>query len=368
MNPLLKFFNDLFAKRNILGNDPSLEALLEAQRLIDGMVKGGKIPGLALTVVKEGTVLLQKGFGYSDLALKSPINPSSTLFRTASVSKPIAASALAIMVSEKTIDLDASFYKYVPYFPKKEYDFTLRQLASHTAGIRGYRGMEYRLNKPFGIKEGIEVFKGDALLFQPGTDYHYNSYDWVLVSLAMQEASGLPFQDYVKAKVLEPLKMRHTIPEPTLQGPISDTAHQTLATFYSKSQGGFRTAVPVNNFFKLAGGGYLSTSEDIAKLGQAYLQGKIADHGVISQFLTAKEVHGISTYYGLGWQVSHDAKGRPCYGHVGNGVGGYSNFFVYPEEQMVFAILVNCTDPKIQEVLDRVMELLIDLGADAKSV
>ncbi len=368
MNPLLKFFNDLFAKRNILGNDLSLVALMEAQRLIDGMVKGGKVPGLALTVIKEGTVLLQKGFGFADLAQKSPISPSSTLFRTASVSKPIAASALAVMVSEKTIDLDTSFYEYVPYFPKKEYDFTLRQLASHTAGIRGYRGMEYRLNKPFGIKEGIEVFKADPLLFEPGTDYHYNSYDWVLVSLAMQEAGGLPFQDYVKAKVLEPLEMSNTFPEPTLQGPIFDNAQQSLATFYSKSQGGFKTAAPVNNFFKLAGGGYLSTAEDIAKLGQAYLKGKIADHEVISQFLSALEVNGNSTYYGLGWQVGQDAKGRACYGHVGNGVGGYSNFFVYPEEQMVFAILVNCTDPKIQEVLDQVMGLLIDLGADAQNV
>ncbi len=368
MNPLLKFFNALFAKRNILGNDPSLEALLDAQQLIDGMVRGGKVPGLSLTVIKDGALLLQKGFGYADLALKLPISPSSTLFRTASVSKPIAASALAIMVSEKTIDLDASFYDYVPYFPRKEYDFTLRQLASHTAGIRGYRGMEYRLNKPFGIKEGIEVFKADPLLFEPGTGYHYNSYDWVLVSLAMQEASGLPFQDYVKAKVLEPLGMRNTIPESTLQGPISDASQQSLATFYSKSQGKFGTAAPVNNFFKLAGGGYLSTSEDIAKLGQAYLEGRIADHGVISQFLTAMEVNGISTYYGLGWQVCQDAKGRPYYGHVGNGVGGYSNFFVYPEEQMVFAVLVNCTDPKIQEILDQVMGLLIDLGADTKSV
>jgi CubicO group peptidase (beta-lactamase class C family) len=368
MNPMLKYIKDLFAKQNILGKDSSLDALTEAQRLLSAMVREFKVPGLSVTVLKEGKVFLQKGFGYADLVLKSPIDPSNTLLRTASVSKPIAASALAIMVSEQKIDLDASFYDYVPYFPKKEHDFTLRQLASHTAGIRGYKGMEYRLNKPFTIKEGIEVFQGDALLFEPGTDYHYNSYDWVLVSLAMQEACGLPFQDYVKEKVLEPLGMWHTFPEPEMEGRVSKAAHQPIATFYSKSQVGFRTAAPVNNFFKMAGGGYLSTSGDIAKLGQAHLEGKIGDPDVISQFLTATEVNGSSTCYGLGWQVSQDARGRSFYGHVGNGVGAYSNFFVYPRQQMVFALLANCTDPKIQEDLDRVIGLLIDDGRDSKSV
>ncbi|TFG79312.1 MAG: class A beta-lactamase-related serine hydrolase [Flavobacteriales bacterium] len=368
MNPIFQYLNDLFAKLNLLHKDALFNGLEEAHQLLNLMVKEGKVPGLAITVMREGTVLLQKGYGYANLEMQTPIDPRNTLLRTASVSKPIAATALAIMLSEQTIDLDASFYDYVPYFPKKNYDFTLRQLAGHTAGIRGYKGMEYRLNQPFSIKEGIEVFKADELLFEPGTDYHYNSYDWVLVSLAMQEASGVPFQDYVKEKVLLPLGMRNTFTEMEVLERLSGTAHLPMATFYSKSQLGFRVAAPVNNFFKLAGGGYLSTSEDIAKLGQAYLQGKIADKEVVSQFLEAEEVNGIATYYGLGWQVSQDSSGRPFYGHVGNGVGGYSNFFVYSKEQMVFAIMVNCTDPKVQETLDRVIGLLINIESGSKSV
>jgi len=89
------------------------------------------------------------------------------------------------MVNDGLIDLDASFYEYVPYFPQKKHDFTIRQLAGHTAGIRGYRGKEYRLNKAYSIKDSLRIFKDDGLLFKPGTNYHYNSYDWVLISLAM---------------------------------------------------------------------------------------------------------------------------------------------------------------------------------------
>ncbi|HMB61860.1 MAG TPA: serine hydrolase, partial [Eudoraea sp.] len=117
------------------------------------------------------------------------------------------------------------------------------------------------------------------------------------------------------------------------------------------------------NRYKLAGGGYLSTSEDIARLGQACLDKKIADPAVISSFLRSHRCKGKPTWYGLGWEVSEDKKGRPYYGHVGNGVGGYANFFVYPGEQMVISMVINCTNPMVQEVLDEVIDHLILQGS-----
>ena len=367
MNPIRKYLQNLFASKRVLGDDAQLRGLVKADALLIDLIDKSKVPGLAITVLKEGNVLLQKGYGYADLNKRTAVDPKKTIFRIASVSKPIAATALAHMVGEGYIDLDASFYDYVLYFPKKKYDFTIRQLASHTAGIRSYKGMEYGLNEPYTIKESIEIFKDDDLLFEPGTGYSYTSYDWVLVSLAMQEASGIPFEDYVLEKVLTPLEMTNTFPEPPLrvtEGVISATHSDQVdnykTTFYSKNKLGFRASIPVNNYYKLAGGGYLSTTEDIAKLGQAYLDRTILDEVVLSHFLTTEIIKGKPTYYGLGWQVSEDKKGRPYYGHVGNGVGGYSNFFVYPKEQMVFAILVNCTNPNIQEVLDQVVGTIVD--------
>ncbi|QLG44441.1 serine hydrolase domain-containing protein [Costertonia aggregata] len=361
MNPILKYLKNLFASRTILGENTELHGFVKADMLMQRLVDDEKVPGLAISVLRDGGKIFQRGYGYADLKQKTHVQPQKTIFRIASVSKPIAATALAHMVADETIDLDASFYTYVPYYPKKRWDFTIRQLASHTAGIRGYQGKEYGLNEPYSIKESIAIFKDDDLLFEPGTDYHYNSYGWVLVSLAMQEASGVLFENYVQEKVLKPLGMENTFAEQ-----VSELSHDDKNSFnrrsrnYTKNRLGFREAIPVNNFYKLAGGGYLSTSEDIAKLGQAYLDGNILDEEIISQFLTSETIDGQSTYYGLGWQVSEDKQGRPYYGHIGNGVGGYSNFFVYPDEQMIFAILVNCTDPKVQEELDEVMQTLLD--------
>ena len=211
------------------------------------------------------------------------------------------------------------------------------------------------------------------MLFEPGTGYFYNSYDWVLISLAMQEASGIPFEEYVHQTVLEPLGMSNTFtPAPFVKSSGTEVGSENnkefltpleraeeISSFYTKNRSGLRKAVPVNNFYKLAGGGYLSTSSDIAKLGQAYLEKIIVKDSVIDQFLTSEIINKKPTYYGLGWQVSEDMQGRPYYGHVGNGIGGYSNFFVYPNEKMVFAILINCTSPDVQQELNKIVDVLI---------
>lgn len=376
-NPITKYLKNLFASKRIIGDNKGLTGLVKADEVLNNLVNEKKVPGLAITVMKEGKIVLQKGYGYADLENKTTIDPRKTFFRIASVSKNIAATALAYMVNDGLIDLDASFYKYVPFYPKKQWDFTIRQLASHTAGIRGYQGTEYGLNEAYTIKESIKIFKDDDLLFKPGTDYLYNSFDWVLISLAMQEVSNIPFENYVQEMVLNPLGMTNTFAEclPERSRGLRNTSGEevstaldqsSLATFYSKNRLGFRKAISVINYYKLAGGGYLSTSEDIANFGQVFLDGKILNKEILSPFLSSETVNENKTYYGLGWQVSEDKNGRPFYGHVGNGVGGYSNFFVYPEQQMVFAILVNCTNPNVQQELDQVVNALISEVKEGK--
>lgn len=360
--PLLTYLKDFFAFTRVVGDDSELKGLFKIDNLLQNLIDSKKIPGLSISVLKNNKSLYQKGYGLADIDKKELINPETFVFRIASVSKPIAATALACAVADGLINLDTSFYAYVPCYPKKKWDFTIRQLASHTAGIRGYRGKEYGLNKAFSIKESIAIFKEDDLLFEPGTSYHYNSFDWVLISLAIQEVSGMPFETYVEEKVLQPLNLSQIIAaNPTGVDVLKDSS-LSLVNFYSKLALGFRKAIPVNNYYKLAGGGFLATSSAIAKFGQAYLNKEILiDDAILSQFITSETINGNPTYYGLGWQSSQDNAGRPYYGHIGNGVGGYSNFFVYPEQKIVISILVNCTNPNIQNELDEVIDKILRL-------
>lgn len=354
---MLSYFKKLFLYRPKLKSSDRLIKEDYVANVFHNLVTKKKVPGISVTILKNGKQIFQKGYGYADLENKISVYPTKTIFRIASISKCITGLALGKMAEDGILNFDDSFYKYVPYYPKKKYDFTLRQLASHTAGIRNYRGKEYGLNKPYSIKESLVIFKDNPLVFKPGTGYLYNSFDFVLLALAMQEAVGIPFEDYVKEKILVPLKMTATFP-PKNHSEALQSVFDTK--FYTKTAVGFKKAITVNNFYKLAGGGYLSTSDDIAKLGQAILEQKLLQPETYRRLITSEKVNGKLTYYGLGFQVSKDKYGRLFVGHVGSSVGTYSNLFVYSKEKLVVSILMNCTNPKVQKELDRLINELLN--------
>ncbi len=349
MKGLFSFFDTFFSRRQQAKSLEGLSGLERVDVQMQNLVLGEKVPGLSVIILQNGKTILKKGYGYANLEKKERINPEKTLFRIASISKCITGLAFGKAVEDGLMNWDDSFYTHVPYYPKKRHDFTLRQLASHTAGIRGYRGKEFALNHPYSIKESIKVFKEDPLEFDPGKGYLYNSFDFVLLSLAIQEASEMPFDAYVRENILNPLEMYYTTP-PLLNSEI------TQATYYTKKTAGFKKAIEVNNTYKLGGGGYLSTCTEIARLGEAISNKELLKSETYRELLKAQTVNGESVYYGLGFQVSLDHSGRPFYGHVGNTVGAYTNFLVYPEKRTVISILINCTDPKVQPYLDEVVQ------------
>lgn len=320
--------------------------------LLESLVLSKKVPGLSAGVLHRGQWWFCGGYGYADLRKRLPVDPQNTVFRVASISKPITASALARMAAAGTLDLEADLRTYVPEFPERHGTITLRQLAAHTGGIRAYRGKEFALNLPYSIADSLEIFAEDPLVFPPGQGYLYNSFDYVLLSLAMERAASKPFHELVGDLVLDPLQMTRT----TMEQPGVPQPGQ--AVFYHRKGLAFRPAIPVDTRYKLAGGGYLSTVGDVCRLGQAWLDGRIAAGEVLRPFLTSQRAGGQPTHYGLGWQVSTDSGGRRFYGHIGNAVGAYSNFFVYPDQELVICMLVNCSVPDIQPDLDQVVDEL----------
>ncbi len=105
---------------------------------------------------------------------------------------------MAQLVDDEKLEFNASLYDYVPNFPKKKYDFTIKQIAGHTAGIRHYKGIEFLMNKKMSIVDGLDIFKNDPLLFEPGTNFKYSTYGWNLLSVVVQNASGKDYIEYMK--------------------------------------------------------------------------------------------------------------------------------------------------------------------------
>ena len=127
---------------------------------------------------------------------------------------------------------------------------------------------------------------------------------------------------------------------------------------YSKTKNGYKRASRVNNTYKIAAGGYLSTVNDILKLGQAALDRSILEPSTWDEVLTQQFVMAQPTYYGLGWQCNQELDEMGYIGHIGQGVGAYTNLFVYPDAELVVALMINASVPNLQTALDNAYNVL----------
>ena len=314
-----------------------------------------QIPGMAISVSQNGKMIWSKGFGYADVASKKKVNPSTTQFRVASISKTLTALAMAKLADENKLDFDASLYTYVPNFPKKKFDFTVRQIGGHIAGIRHYNGMEFLMNKKMNIVEGLDIFKNDALLFEPGTEYKYSTYGWNLLSVVLQNAAKEDYNDYMRKVIFEPLQMKNTSLD------FSDKEMPNRTLFYVKENGEIKIGATVSNEFKAAGGGFVATSEDLILFGNEMINPKTISKTAIAELVkphvTSK---GKKTNYGIGVGVRNVKNNTLRYSHSGGGMGATAFIMMYPEKNMVVSILTNLSGVNIRKLVGELEAIFIE--------
>lgn len=309
----------------------------EARASIISLIEEENIVGLSITVSHNDSIVWSEGFGYSDLQGKNAIEPDKTLFRIASISKPITSAILGRLYEENTLDYNESVYKYVPNFPRKKFDINLLQLATHTAGIRHYNIFERDNTKPMSIEEGLKKFKNSKLKFKPGTDYLYSSYGYNLLGVAMEKASKLSFEELLKVYVTQPLGMKNTMPD---KGSY-DTL-QVSGFFLSKKNKKVKEAQPVYMATILPSGGMLSTSEDLVTFGNAYAYNKLLRESTQNKILTQTGLpNGKKIRNGIGWSVKIDKKGRKIISQTGGNTGSVCRLIVYPESKLTVAVVSN---------------------------
>ena len=333
-------------------------AIRQATHYLDSLRGQQHIPGLAITVAVGGAVVWQEGFGLADLENPTPVS-STSLFRVGSLSKSLTSVALAQLVEQGKLDLDAPIQRYVPGFPPKPYPVTLRQLAGHLGGIRHYKGNESPMRTHYAsVTQSLSIFQDDSLLFEPGTRYSYSSYGWNLLSAAIETASGQPFTTYMAQHVFGPLHLAHTRPD------FSDSLLPGRTGYYQWSRR--RKVIVVAPWedvsYKWAGGGFLSTSADLATLGQALLSGRLLRPETTRLLFTSQRTRdGQETGYGLGWRTGRDAHGRRIVHHGGTASGGRAFLLLYPDQNVVLGITTNLTNPDFAEVeMGKIVDLFIN--------
>lgn len=346
------FFLVLFAAFACTRSKPKTE---EATEYIHQLKTESGSIGWTATVSVENKIILSEGFGLGNYEQQVPVYPDKTKFRIGSISKSLTAAALGILMEEGKIDLDAPVQNYVPDFPEKKYPVTTRQLAGHIAGIRHYKGDEFLSTKNYkSVREGLKIFMNDTLLFEPGTDYNYSSYGFNLLSAIIEGASGEEFLSYMKKNVFDPLEMSETCPDK------NDSLIVYRSGFYSMDAGKDVNAPYVDNSYKWAGGGFLSTSEDLAKFGNAMLNNTLFSEKTKNELITPQTLSsGNKTEYGMGFFSGTDEFGREYYGHGGGSVGGCGNLIIYPEEKIVIGVVTNDTRAKVGNDLHNIAEILL---------
>lgn len=337
-------------------NSTFADQIDKANTLAEKFLNKESIPGMAISVSHHGHIIWSKGFGYSNIETKKEVNPAKTQFRIASISKSICAAGLAKLVDDDKLDFDASVYTYVPDFPKKEFDFTIRQVGGHIAGIRHYNGAEFIMNKKMSIVEGLDIFKDSPLKFKPGSDYSYSTYGWNLLSVVVQNASGVDYNDYMQQTFFDPLQMNNTAVG------LSDVDMPNRTQFYRKTNAGKIVLGPkVSNEFKVAGGGYVSTSEDLLKFGNEIISPKILSEASIKELVTSLKTNDDElTNYGIGFGVVKTKNDTPRYSHSGGGIGATTFLLMYPEEDIVIAIVTNLSGVPIRELVGQIEDVFIN--------
>lgn len=334
---------------------PDDVAIGQARALIDHEMARTLAPGVSVAVSHNGRIVWSEAIGCADLELQAPMT-ATTRLRIGSVSKPLTSAGLGLLVEQGKIDLDAPVQRYVPDFPKKAWPITTRELAGHLAGIRHYEKGEFEIRDHYPtVRAGLAVFEKDALLFEPGTRFSYSSYGWNLISAVMEAASGVPFLEFMQKNVFEPAGLLHTSPDDAAKI-VPGRAH-----FYTRdAAGAIVNAGFVDNSYKWAGGGFLSTAEDLVTFANVLLEGRLLRPDTLRLLWTSQKTNdGKETEYGIGWDVGHDAKGRRRIAHSGGAQGGTAYLLIYPDERLVAAMIVN-SDESFTGQTRRIAEMFLE--------
>jgi CubicO group peptidase (beta-lactamase class C family) len=231
-------------------------------------LKVADIAGAVVVVVKDGEILTERGFGYSDVAKRTPVDPRLTLFRPGSVSKLVTWTAVMQLVEQRKIDLDADVNSYLDFkIPLREgRPVTMRNLMQHTAGFEEQaKGIISEDPQGPGFEALLKQWVPERV-FAPGTTPAYSNYGASLAGYIVQRLSGESFDEYVEKHIFEPLQMVHS----SFRQPLPAALAPLMSQGYELGSG-------APHKFEIIGpapaGAMSSPGEDMAHFMIAHLQG-----------------------------------------------------------------------------------------------
>jgi serine beta-lactamase-like protein LACTB, mitochondrial len=368
----------------------SSQQINQIRELSDATLRKEGLPGLAVAVSK-GDQVWSAGFGSADLEQNVPVD-SSSLFRTASISKWMTATAAMRLAENGKLDIDAPIQQYCPQYPRKQWPISARELMTQLSGIRHYHGANGESRDTAAQRDALDAlvkreqstqytrytevvptldaFKDDPLIYQPGTHFLYSSLGYRVLGCVLEGAAKSPYRTLMRDLIFTPAGMS-TITEDDAR---IITPHRVAGYAWDSNKHLIRA--PFRDVSEnLPGGGHLATPKDLVRFASAFNSGKLIQPKTRDRMLQRPKLidgsdvpdappyfgMGNGLYYGMGMFVGKSASGERLLMHTGRDPGSSTELLLAPESGIAVAVMSNVsqwdgTDDLAKKILEIVEE------------
>ncbi len=297
----------------------------------------GAVPGAAFALVKDGELILSRGYGLANISAGTPVG-ASTNFRLASVTKAFTAMCVLKLVESGNISLGDRLSSFIHGLPGYADDITVRMMLGHTSGLGDYES-DVPEGYPGQVHEDYVVEKVRGLpstYFPPGSGFQYSDTAYVLLGIIVERVSGVPFPRFIEREIFKPLDMVGSRLYEGEGAKIKDRAYG-----YTKNNAAFKPNDQSKTSATLGDGCVYSSIDDLVKWDRALKSGKLVGEELLEEaFSPGKLSNGTPTEYGFGWFIIN-RNGVKILHHAGETAGFQHKFIRVPEKGIALIILTN---------------------------
>ncbi len=317
--------------------------------LVPYAIRRADIAGAVVTVVKDGKIIFAKGYGFSDLAKRTPVDPNNTLFRPGSTSKLFTWTAVMQQVQAGKLNLDTDVNQYLDFKIPDKFGkpITLRNLMTHSAGfeevIQNLIGDKPSDMMPLGVYLKNHI---PNRIFPPGQVIAYSNYGAALAGYIVQRVSGEPYNEYIQKHIFTPLRMTHS----TFEQPLPASLAPMMASGYTNA--GEDKAHPFEYVVPAPAGAATSSGIDMSRFMLAYLQGGNFDGGTILDPATIREMWTLQLAPAPGMNgfclgfYQESRNGQEIVSHAGDTDVFHTDLHLLPSQHVGFFMSFNSAGKK----------------------
>ena len=306
---------------------------------IHRLLDSASAPSLAVAVAKDGRILWEEAFGWQDREKQVPATVN-TMYSLASISKPITATGLMVLVERGKVDLDHPTNDYLGLgklsgLAGDAPGATVRRVLSHTAGLPLHYQFFYA-NGGYGAPTMDEtIARYGILVFKPGEVYQYSNLGFGIIDHIISRVSGQSYPDFMRTEVFLPLGLTHT----------SVDVGPGLESFAAQRYDGQQRPIPFYVFDHNGASAVYSSTHDLVRFGMFHLKDHLKDQRAILKDETLDAMHAPvpPADYGLGWGINKNDNGYLRVAHSGGMPGVATLLWLYPTQNLALVMLVNAS-------------------------